>query len=418
MRVVAVLPARWQSSRFPGKPLAEIDGIPMIVRVYQRTAQATLLDQVVVATDDQRIAALCRDWDIPVRMTAADHPTGTDRVAEIAAAVPADIYVNVQGDEPLIDPRAIDRVIGVLQAKLSDGVTVATAYRGGCTDADALNPSVVHLVTDQCGTVLTLSRAPVPHHFVEKPDRTVHVGLYAFTGAALGAFTARPRGPVERCESIELFRFLEYGDRIACTDLTDLPHSIGVDHPGDIAKVEAILKGGDGPVPAPPTLQGRLAAIRLFCTDVDGVMTDGGLYYGADGDEQRRFHVHDGLGLKALMRAGITVAVITASDVEAIRRRCAALGIHHLVAGCGDKRQAIQSLCRSLQIDPSEVSHIGDDINDLPAFDSVGVAVAVANAHPEVARRAHLRTNARGGDGAIRELADLILSARNSGLKI
>lgn len=240
MTTLAVIPARWASSRFPGKPLAEIAGRPMIELVWRRVSQVEGVDRVVVATDDRRIAEACTRIGIEWVMTSSEHATGTDRVAEVARLVPAEVYVNVQGDEPLIDPASVAAVVRCLKDGQARGIDVATAYIRGASPEQKEHRSVVHLVPTVDGCVLTLSRLPVPCEFVETFDHTVHVGLYAFTGAALERFTRRSRGPVERAESIELLRFLEYGDRIAAVAVP--PGSIGVDHPEDIARVEALMK--------------------------------------------------------------------------------------------------------------------------------------------------------------------------------
>lgn len=241
MTVLAVIPARYASTRFPGKPLAPIAGRPMVLHVAERAKAAATIDDVLVATDDERIAAVCREAGLDVAMTAAHHATGTDRLAEAAAQRPAEIYVNVQGDEPIIPPESIDIVVRTLRDSLEKGIEVSTGYLEHATPAQEESTSCVHLVPTMDGCVLTFSRLPIPCAFQETPDRTVHVGLYAFTGAALARFAARARGPVERAESIELMRFIEYGERIACAPVT--PGSIGVDHPEDIARIEAVLSG-------------------------------------------------------------------------------------------------------------------------------------------------------------------------------
>ena len=239
MTTIAVIPARWASTRFPGKPLANIAGKPMIEHVIGQTRQAASIDDVVVATDDQRIADACGKLRVNVAMTKPDHATGTDRVAEVASQWPADVYVNVQGDEPLIDPAAIDAVVKNLAAVAVSGTQVSTAYLPSATPEQEQSLSVVHLVPTMDDHVLTFSRLPVPAGFKETPRRTVHMGLYAFTPAALTAFTAWQQGPVERAESIELLRFLEHGWRIGCVAVD--AGSIGVDHPEDIQRVEQIL---------------------------------------------------------------------------------------------------------------------------------------------------------------------------------
>ncbi|MBF0251427.1 MAG: 3-deoxy-manno-octulosonate cytidylyltransferase [Alphaproteobacteria bacterium] len=239
MNVLAVIPARWASSRFPGKPLAEISGKAMVHRVWDRVQRASSVDACVIATDDERIAEYCREHGLDVEMTRSDHNTGTDRLAEVATRREADIFVNVQGDEPLINPAGIDAVVKCLIDARERGIDVSNAYVEGASAEQLASTSVVHLVPTLDGCVLTLSRLPVPCTFVEGFAHTVHVGLYALTPAALARFSSRGRGPVERAESIEMMRFIERGERIACVAVP--PGSIGVDHPEDIARVEALL---------------------------------------------------------------------------------------------------------------------------------------------------------------------------------
>jgi 3-deoxy-D-manno-octulosonate 8-phosphate phosphatase (KDO 8-P phosphatase) len=159
-------------------------------------------------------------------------------------------------------------------------------------------------------------------------------------------------------------------------------------------------------------LTARLAAVRLLSLDCDGVMTDGGLYYAADGTELRRFDVRDGVGIKALMAAGIEVAFITASRTPAIRHRATALGVPHCLVGVEDKLAALSALCVRLGIPLEAVGHVGDDVNDIPILKSVGVPMTVADARPEVRALAVHATGRKGGDGAVREIADRILAAR------
>ena len=238
-KVLAVIPARWHSSRFPGKPLAKILGEPMIVHVWRRAQAAETINSAVVATDDERIVATCQHNAIDVTMTSQDHLTGTDRLAEVAQKITADIYVNIQGDEPAINPCVIDAVVRRLQEARSSGIEVATAYRSGATPDQCENKSVVHLIPTLDACVMTFTRFPIPYNFRERYNPTVHVGIYAYTALALKRFSEYKPGPIERAESIEPLRFLERGERIACVEIES--PSIGVDHPEDIEKAEAML---------------------------------------------------------------------------------------------------------------------------------------------------------------------------------
>jgi 3-deoxy-manno-octulosonate cytidylyltransferase (CMP-KDO synthetase) len=237
--VLAVIPARYASTRFPGKPLAMIAGKPMIVRVWEQASRAEAVDAVVVATDDERIAEVCGAHGIDWELTAATHATGTDRLAEVAGRRAAAIYVNVQGDEPLVEPASIDKVVRALLDARERGIGVSTCYLEGATPEQRANTSVVQLETTVDGCVMTFSRLPIPLDFAEPAPWKIHVGLFAFTADALERFQAWERGPVERAESVELIRVVEHGERIVCVPVP--PGSIGVDNPEDVARVEAAL---------------------------------------------------------------------------------------------------------------------------------------------------------------------------------
>jgi 3-deoxy-D-manno-octulosonate 8-phosphate phosphatase (KDO 8-P phosphatase) len=159
-------------------------------------------------------------------------------------------------------------------------------------------------------------------------------------------------------------------------------------------------------------LRRKLANVRLLSLDLDGVLTDGGLYYTAEGDEIRKFDVKDGLGLKLLLAAGISVAIVTTSDIPAIRHRGRRLGIEHVFLGVEDKVGTIATLADKLGIELAQVAHVGDDINDLPLLEKVGLGLAVRDARPEVRAMAAYVARRSGGQGAVREICDLLLSAR------
>lgn len=163
-----------------------------------------------------------------------------------------------------------------------------------------------------------------------------------------------------------------------------------------------------------PALEERAARVQLAVFDVDGVFTDGRLYYGARGEQLKVFHVRDGHGIKLLLRHGVRVAVISGRRSPAVAQRMRELGIRHLFQGRDDKLAVLQNLLRRLKLAWNQVACVGDDLVDLPLFESAGLAVAVADAQPEVRARAHHVTRARGGEGAVREVCDLLLTARNT----
>ena len=245
-----LVPARYASSRLPGKPLADIAGMPMVVRVAQR-ARESGAERVVVATDDDRVMAAAREHGVEALMTRADHPTGTDRLAEAAArlGLPDDaIVVNVQGDEPLLEPALIRRMAELL-ARRPDA-SIATACHPIVDAAEAFNPNVVKVVLDANGYALYFSRATIPwarDAFAAGRDTLPeglpihrHYGLYAYRVAFLARFPALAPAPVERFEALEQLRALWHGHRIV-VDVTEGTPAPGVDTPEDLERVRAIF---------------------------------------------------------------------------------------------------------------------------------------------------------------------------------
>jgi len=239
-----LIPARLASTRLPDKPLADIAGLPMVVRVAQR-ARASAAARVVVAADDERIVAACSAHGVEALLTRKDHASGSDRLAEACIRLQlADdaIVVNVQGDEPLIDPALIDAVAGTLAAR--PDAAMSTAVHAIDSVADFLNPNVVKAVLDAEGNALYFSRAPIPwwrdapaagSDALPQPPPLRHVGIYAYRVGFLREFPRLSQAPVEVTESLEQLRVLWHGHRIA-VHVTALPPGVGVDTPDDLER--------------------------------------------------------------------------------------------------------------------------------------------------------------------------------------
>ncbi|HWF86297.1 MAG TPA: 3-deoxy-manno-octulosonate cytidylyltransferase [Vicinamibacterales bacterium] len=244
LHIVALIPARFASSRLPGKPLADIDGRPMIEHVYRRVSASPIVSQVIVATDDLRIATRVHEFGGHVRLTKA-HETGTDRLAEVAATLDCDLVVNVQGDEPLIDPGAIAEAVAPFAADPS--VMVTTLFRRITQPAELTNPNVVKVVVDRGGFALYFSRSPIPHLRDPRggwPPLYKHVGLYAYRRSALMVLASLEPTPLERAESLEQLRALEHGIRIKAVETKY--DSFGVDTPEDLEQVRRLLAAPAG----------------------------------------------------------------------------------------------------------------------------------------------------------------------------
>ncbi|MBI3208177.1 MAG: 3-deoxy-manno-octulosonate cytidylyltransferase [Candidatus Solibacter usitatus] len=236
-RILGVIPARFASVRFPGKALATLAGKPILQHVYERASQARYLTDVVIATDDERIYAAARAFRAPVRMTRNDHPSGTDRVAEVASADMASIIVNIQGDEPLIDPAAID---AATLALLDDVDAPMATLRKKIEDpAEITNPNVVKVVTGRTGDAIYFSRSPIPFDRGKDAEYYKHIGLYVYRRDFLLSYSQLPVGPLEQAERLEQLRALENGYRIRVMD-TEY-ESLGVDTPEDLEKVSTLF---------------------------------------------------------------------------------------------------------------------------------------------------------------------------------
>jgi 3-deoxy-manno-octulosonate cytidylyltransferase (CMP-KDO synthetase) len=239
MRVVAVIPARLASTRLPRKMLREVGGQPLIGGVYEAVRSSPQLADVIVATDSDEIIAVCRKNGWKARLTSSAHRSGTERVHEIAQSVAADIYLNVQGDEPLTRSEHIAALIEVMQ---DPAVQVGTLMTPAAT-ADIENPNAVKVVTDSAGRALYFSRATIPYNRDGgKPEYFKHLGFYAYRKPALDRFVALPESSLERSERLEQLRFLENGIPIY---VAQTPHdTVGVDTEEDLHRVEDILRAG------------------------------------------------------------------------------------------------------------------------------------------------------------------------------
>ncbi|MBI1815344.1 MAG: 3-deoxy-manno-octulosonate cytidylyltransferase [Deltaproteobacteria bacterium] len=243
-RVVAIIPARYESTRLPGKPLADIHGQPMIQRVYERAQRAAGVDRVLVATDDARIRDAVAHFGGEVVMTSAAHRTGTDRIAEVVANLDADIVVNVQGDLPLLDPTMVAAAVAPLRAESGlPMATIKTAIRG---DEELRNPNVVKVVTDRDGFALYFSRSPLPYWRDGAAPADVlahkHIGLYVYRRDFLLTFARLAPTPLEQAEQLEQLRALEWGFRIKVVEVAAA--SIEVDTARDLERARALIGAG------------------------------------------------------------------------------------------------------------------------------------------------------------------------------
>jgi 3-deoxy-manno-octulosonate cytidylyltransferase (CMP-KDO synthetase) len=236
--VLGVIPARLASTRLPRKVLREVAGLPLVAHVYVSARQSPILGDLLVATDSDEVGAVCRAHGIPWLMTSPEHPSGTDRLWEVSRSRPADVYVNIQGDEPFVTPGHIERLVRPFAA---DPAVQVTTLKIRATPAEAASPNVNKVVTTAGGDALYFSRNPIPYDRDGRGavTRWKHVGLYAYRRTALEAFHVLPPSSLEQAEKLEQLRLLENGIPIRVAE-TDEP-TVGVDTEEDLRAVEALL---------------------------------------------------------------------------------------------------------------------------------------------------------------------------------
>jgi 3-deoxy-manno-octulosonate cytidylyltransferase (CMP-KDO synthetase) len=242
MRVIGVIPARYQSSRLEGKPLADILGRPMVQHVYERARQARNLDDVLVATDDERIFSAVTAFGGSALMTSPEHRSGTDRVAEAVATLDADVVVNIQGDEPMLDPVMLEEVVEPFRRGTAAGI--ATLKKEVFHETEFADAGVVKVVTDPQGMALYFSRSLIPFPRHRPPHYRVfeHVGVYAYTRECLLRLAALPVSPLEEIESLEQLRALENGIPILVVETSSRAQTISVDTQADLERVREAMR--------------------------------------------------------------------------------------------------------------------------------------------------------------------------------
>jgi len=241
-KLIGVIPARYKSSRFPGKPLADIHGKPMIWWVFQNSIQVSDMEEVYVATDDERIEETCKKYNMPYIMTSENHPTGTDRIAEVAQKIDADYYVNIQGDEPLISPETIKMALTPVHDKQKfDVINLMTEI----TDSsDLINSTVPKVVVNDKGEAIFLSRSGIPFPKNKRPKYFKQVCVYVFTKNSLHQFSKLSQGPIEQAEDIEILRFIE--NRMVVRMIEVEEATVAVDTPADLKIVRDLLSERNG----------------------------------------------------------------------------------------------------------------------------------------------------------------------------
>lgn len=409
MNILGIIPARFASTRLPGKPLLDICGKPMIQHVYENASNSSELDELVVATDDERIANAVRSFGGNVMMTSADCKSGSDRVLEVANRYNADIYINIQGDEPFLPADAIDRLAKTIRNDTT--ICVATLCHE-LSMPQAGQAQHVKVVCKNNGDALYFSRSLIPFNSsseISEYNYLVHRGIYAFKSEALKKFGATAQSHLEKVEKLEQLRLLQSGIPIRIVQVEPFGPSIDVENDLYLArKIFSELNTSNF------LSQSCLTDIEIILFDVDGVLTDGNLFYTPDGETIKSFNVRDGVGVSLLKAMGIKLGVISGRRCAALEKRLDELDIQLRVLGCTDKIKACYDIFRQSGTNPQKALFVGDDLPDLPAFSICALSACPINATPDVINAANFVLSVKGGCGVVREIAELIMKYKES----
>lgn len=380
-RVVAVVPLRGGSKSIPRKNVRLIAGRPLCAWALQAALRARGVDEVWISTDDREIREVAVAVDPRVHLLdrpaalARDDSSTESVLLHLARHVAFDWLVTLQATSPLTSPADVERGLDQVARRRLDSLFTGTRLR--------------RFLWSDAGK-------PLNYDPLRRPRRQQFAG----TLMENGAFYVTKRSVLEkaRCRLGGRMGVLEMGVETA----------VELDEPEDWAVVERLLLGRT-------PLGERLRAVRGLVLDVDGVLTDGAMYYGPEGEELKRFHTRDGHGLVGLRAAGLPIAFLTREPTPFAAARARKLGIEDVISGCGDKAEGLATIAARWGLRPSDLAYVGDDEVDLPALRTAGLAVAPSDA-AEVARRAaHFVTRAAGGAGAVRELCDALTEARSAG---
>lgn len=402
MNTLAVIPARYGSTRLHAKALADILGKPMIQWVWQAVRETPGIDRAIVATDDERIKKVVESFGGEAMMTPSACGSGTARVLEVARCINARLYLNVQGDEPLITRNDLELLIREMEE--NPQAEVGTLYAPITYEA-AQDPNLVKVVLTHDNHALYFSRSLIPYPRDGAGSGYFgHLGIYAYRPSFLARFNDLPASSLERAEKLEQLRFLQAGISIRCARAERM--TIGVDTARDLEKVCAVIAGRGAK-------RHGLEKIKLIITDVDGVLTDGRLYYDGGGECMKSFCARDGLGILRAQKAGLKLAILSGRDSSALRARIRDTGIALFRTGTLAKQCACKELIREAGCEPDQVIYIGDDLPDKEAFASCAFTAAPADAEESTKMSACMVTKAKGGEGVLREVVDAVLEAQS-----
>ena len=382
MKCAIVIPSRMGSTRLPNKPLINICGKPMISWVIEAALKVDFKAEVIVATDDTRIKKVSEDLGVKSFLTSSDNKNGTERILEIIDHIDSEFIINLQADEPLINPIDLKVIFNAIKPLNVDIASI-------CHEVNNLNaedPSIVKVVFDNNKYALYFSRSKIP--FGAK-NFYAHKGIYAFKRESLLKIKNLQVGNLSNLEDLEQLQWLE--NKMSIKMIVSKNISIGVDTKDDLLRAENSLLANN---------------IKALICDIDGTLTNGLIWYGKEGEQLKSFNVKDGSAIKKLLSKGFKVGFLSGRDSIPLQIRAKELGVKFVKFSQNDKRKGCLELLDEMELNAKNVAYIGDDETDISCCLLFPFSFAVNDSHEELKKVARFILKRKGGEGVINEFLE------------
>ena len=377
-----LIPARMGSSRLPNKPLKEIAGKPLIKWVIELAQKVNFKASLIVLTEDKIIKDYVDSIEVECFLTDKFHKNGTSRILEILDRINSDFIINLQGDEPLVNPLDLNNLYETIQSDDSDIASICHEVN----NLEADEPSNVKVVFDINKYALYFSRSKIPYG---AKTFYSHKGIYAFKKATLEKIKFLESNYLGNFEDLEQLQWLE--NNISVKMLISKNKSIGVDTQDDLIKAENALLSNN---------------IKGLICDIDGTLTNGLLWYGKDGEVLKSFNVKDGLAIKKLLSKGFKVGFLSGRGSAALQTRAKELGVEFVKFNQADKKKGCLELLNEMKLEVKNVAYIGDDESDIPCCSLIPFSFAVKDCHKDLKKVSRFHMEVKGGEGVVNEFIE------------
>ncbi len=380
--VAIVIPARMGSKRLINKPLKDIAGKPLLKWVIESAQKVNFNCSLIVLTEDTIIKDFVNSLGVKCFLTNKSHKNGTERLLEIFEKINVNYFINLQGDEPLIDPNDIDSLYKKIKTNSFDVVSMCHEIE----EREAENPSNVKVVLDKNANALYFSRAKIPHR---ASKFYCHNGIYAFKKDILKKIRNLDSSYLESVEDLEQLKWLE--NEISINMLISNNLSIGVDTPLDLLKAENIILANQ---------------IKGLICDIDGTLTNGFVWFGETGEELKSFNVKDGSAIKKLLEKDFKIGFLSGRDSAPLRARAKELGVKFTRFNQDDKKKGCLEILDEMKLDTKSIAYIGDDESDIPCCSIIPFSFAVKDSNQELKKISRFQLKKKGGEGVICEFIE------------